>query len=211
MPDTVVLFGGSFDPVHRGHLQAADEAAQQLGVDKVCLLPCHIPPHKATLKAKPRQRAEMLELAVAEYPRLAIDTWELQQHKPSYTLETLKRYRRELGDSACVIFLMGWDSLQSLPSWYHWRELENLTHFAVWRRPGYCELSPQVLEWLSSREMAIDQIKQRSSGGVCFLQTTPNDVSSTHLRQVVDLDDPAALLIPPAVRRYIYEHKLYTQ
>jgi len=206
----LVVFGGSFDPVHKGHLQAADEAAQQLGAAKVFLLPCHIPPHKGPLMATPAQRLAMLTLAIADYPRLAIDPWELEQNKPSYTVDTLQRYRREYGDIISLIFLMGWDSLQTLPSWYHWQKLESLTHFAVWERPGYTELPPAVSQWLASRELRAEQLSQSACGGVSFIPTTANNISSTQLRNAI-LTGAEEAYIPSNVRHYINEQGLYSR
>ncbi len=206
MPEPIVLFGGSFDPVHYGHLRAVQEAAEQLGVEQVKLLPCHIPPHKESLKASVSQRLHMLQLAIAEQPNLSVDTWELEQPKASYTLNTLKRYRASYGDEISLIFLMGWDSLQSLPSWYHWQELAELSNFAVWRRPGYSELNHQVQAWLDTRLSEVADLKNQSSGHVCFLQTTPLDVSSSAVRNG---DAMNTELLPESVYRYIRECNLY--
>lgn len=202
----VVLFGGSFDPVHRGHLLAAEEARRQLGVDRIWLLPCHIPPHKARLKASPEQRLEMLQRALADYPNLAIDTWELEQRQPSYTLQTLQRYRQQVGPDTPLVFLMGWDSLQNLPSWYQWQKLEIFTHFAVWQRPGYSELPSEVAQWLASRQVRKDQLAETACGAVALLETTPVNISSTELRCSGD----GHTLLPEAVQTYINEHDLYS-
>ncbi len=206
MPDPIVLFGGSFDPVHYGHLHAVQEAAEFLGVEQVRLLPCHIPPHKESFKATTSQRLDMLQLATAELPNLSVDTWELEQPKASYTLSTLKRYRTRYGKHTSLIFLMGWDSLQNLPSWYHWQELAELSNFAVWQRPGYSQLNQQVNDWLEPRLTDVAELKNRSNGGVCFLQTTPVDVSSSAVRSGEAMN---AELLPESVYRYIRERNLY--
>jgi len=207
LPDEMsmaVLFGGSFDPVHYGHIQAAEEARQQLGVDRVWLLPCHIPPHKAALQATPQQRAEMLALALQNYPGLAVDTWELEQSEPSYTRQTLIRYRQLYGDTASLVFLMGWDSLQNLSTWHRWQELEALTNFAVWQRPGYNDLPEDITSWLRERQVSPSQLKYSRAGAVALLKTTPVDISSTVLRQ-----SGSTAHIPPAVQDYITTHRLY--
>ena len=207
-PATVVL-GGSFDPVHRGHLLAAEEAAQQLGVPSVCLLPCHIPPHKSSLKASPQQRLDMLHLAIADNPRLAVDPWELEQQQPSYTYHTLMRFRQERGPDASVIFLMGWDALQGIESWYRWQELLSLGHFAVWQRPGYSALPEPVNSWLVSRQATPQELLASACGKVALLETTPLAVSSSQLREVLSGETSAAEHIPSDVKAYIARNGLY--
>lgn len=213
MPDNgsspLVLFGGSFDPVHRGHLRAAAEAAEQLQ-GTVYLLPCHIPPHKALLHASAQQRQAMLELAIADYPQLAVDTWELRQPRPSYTVETLQRYRARLGEFTSLVFVMGWDAFQSLPSWYDWRRLTELANLAVWPRPGYETLSDEMSQWLQTRQCTLTALRERANGGVAFLNTTPVAVSSTELRRQLAAGGQAEHPdIPAAVWHYIHEHGLY--
>lgn len=206
--EPVVLFGGSFDPVHRGHLEAAREAAEQLSTRDIRLIPCHIPPHKDALKTKPSERVAMLELALADYPGFSIDRWELEQSKPSYTVDTLRRYREEIGAERGLVFLMGWDSLQTLPSWYDWQALAALTHFAVWRRPGYSALPKDVEHWLQGRRCSAEQLAAKPCGGVALLQTTPCDVSATQLR-ALSATGVSSPLLPEAVEQYIRQHKLY--
>lgn len=225
---TLVLFGGSFDPVHNGHLSAALDARAQLKAASVSLLPCHLPPHKATLQATGEQRLQMLRLAIAGTPELVVDPWELEQDSPSYTFATLTHYRQVYGPEACLIFLMGWDSLQTIMSWYRWQELERLANFAVWPRPGYSCLSGEVQAWVDQRQVAAGELQQYCAGKLAFLQTAPVAISSSAIRDGIAVgsaienaeldantsrgdDNNARLktLIPAAVWDYIKLNQLY--
>jgi nicotinate-nucleotide adenylyltransferase len=130
-----ICYGGTFDPVHNGHLAVARAARDAAGAD-VYLLPAADPPHKGPTHADARQRACMLELAVAGEPGLRVDRRELQRPGPSYTVETLRELRAELGDARPIAWLVGGDSLGQLQSWHRWRDLFGLAHLLVAQRPG---------------------------------------------------------------------------
>ncbi len=133
---TIGFFGGTFDPVHCGHLQMALAAKKHLKLDEVRLLPCHQPPHRAAPQLTSQQRLLLLNLAVQEVDGLSIDDRELRRDKLSWTVDTLKDCRKEFGDELSITLLMGVDAYNGLQQWYEWQQLLKLSHIVVMQRPG---------------------------------------------------------------------------
>ena len=131
----ICILGGTFDPVHFGHLRPALEVQEALEIPRVHLVPCRLPPHRDLPQASPQQRLELLQLAVAKEPALAIDTRELDRSGPSYMVDTLASLRAERGQQPLCLAL-GMDALLGLESWYHWRDIAELCHLVVMQRPG---------------------------------------------------------------------------
>ncbi len=129
------LFGGTFDPIHYGHLRPLWEVKEALKFDQLRLIPSFIPPHRGKPGASAKQRLEMLRLAVADVPDYEVDERELQRGGPSYTVETLQSLRNELGDQP-LCWVMGLDAFLGLASWYQWRRITELAHIVVTQRPG---------------------------------------------------------------------------
>ncbi len=132
----VACFGGTFDPVHNGHLQAAEEVRERADCLEVRLIPCHIPPHRMTPAAPAAARLAMLELALAGSPRLRVDARELQREGPSYTVDTLVSLREELGEGVALGWVLGADAVAGLDSWRDWQRLPELAHLLLLDRPG---------------------------------------------------------------------------
>lgn len=209
MTEVIALFGGTFDPVHMGHLYAVSDAAKHVALNNVRLLPCHIPPHKSGPKVSAAHRLAMLELVCQDWPLFSVDTRELNRNQPSYTVETLRQYRQE-SPAAALIFIIGMDSLKSLDTWYHWQELLKLCHILVCQR-GNCpaEFNPTIQTLL--REHQTDnpaRLKATTHGHILLAQTRAVRQSSTELRQTLAKGQQPNLL-PPAVLTYIQQHKLY--
>ena len=137
MRKKIGVFGGTFDPIHIGHLRMALELKEQLGLDEMRLLPCHQPPHRDAPQVSSAQRAEMLRIALHDCPELQLDERELRRDKPSYTYDTLMELRAELGDDVSLVLCMGADAFSGLPNWYCWQELIRLAHLVVIARPGW--------------------------------------------------------------------------
>jgi len=131
------IFGGTFDPIHIGHLRMALELKEQLGLDEMRLLPCHQPPHRDAPQVSSVQRVEMLRIALQDCPELQLDERELLRDKPSYTYDTLMELRAELGSEVSLVLCMGEDAFAGLPTWYRWQELIRLAHLVVIARPGW--------------------------------------------------------------------------
>ena len=199
------LLGGSFDPVHVGHLVLAEEAWQQLGLERVLLVPSHVPPHKIGLAmAAAADRLRMVELAVADHPVLEASAIELRRQGPSYSLDTVRGLLAEHPNEWDVHFLIGADTLPELPTWYHVAELAALCRFVVANRPG------QPLDRFEVLRPALSAEQVAAIRRGC-IEIPPMGVSSTEIRRRVREGLSIRTLVPEPVRRYILEHGLYTQ
>ena len=204
---TLGFFGGTFDPVHCGHLQMALAAKAHLKLDEVRLLPCHQPPHRATPQLTSQQRLLLLGLAVQEVDDLSIDTRELKRDKLSWTVDTLKHCRKEFGDELSITLLMGADSYSGLQNWHEWQQLPQLAHIGILQRPGYTLPEVGVLaHWLERSSAA--NIHQQPAGTVVALKQPPLPWSATKIReQLAQGLRPKGL--PESVFDYIVAHQLY--
>ncbi|WNO09502.1 nicotinate-nucleotide adenylyltransferase [Teredinibacter sp. KSP-S5-2] len=210
----IAILGGSFDPVHNGHLSLAADAVQQVDAQQLRFVPCHVPPHKESLWATNEQRVAMLHLALGEYNGIGhaeVDTRELEKTDVSYTVETLEQLRHELGQGQPLVFILGWDSFRALPNWYRWQELLSLTNIAVAGRPGIKQDQlPAEIERLQEKMVKPDQLHYSPCGYIAALETRPVDVSSTTIRTLLKKRDSRARdLMPKSVYGYIQEHQLY--
>ncbi len=211
---TIGLFGGTFDPVHMGHLRMALEFKEKLQFDEMHLLPCHLPPLKEAPARTSAQRLVMVELAIADYPQLQVDARELNRPKASYTLDTLQEIRAEQGDDVSLCWCVGMDSLNTINLWYHWRELLDYAHLVVAARPGWTlPIEGEVAEWLKSHRLSADKLSLQPQGGVVIETLSLVDVSSTALREALasseQLTDGLSEQLPTAVYDYIEQHGLY--
>jgi len=207
---TLGLFGGTFDPVHNGHLRMALELKQRLALDEMRLLPCHQPPHRDRPLRSSEDRAAMVELAVADCDALSCDQRELQLDQPSYTIETLTQLRREVGAQVSLCWCVGMDSLVNLASWHRWQELLEVAHLVVTARPGW-QLPQQgeVAQWLQRHQSTPQQLAQASAGAVVVCEMSQLDISATDIRQMIAVGHSAQFLMPEVVWSYIQESDLY--
>jgi len=205
------LFGGTFDPVHHGHLRVALEACEGLGLDLLRLLPCRQPPHRGTPGASATARRAMLELAVAAEPRLVVDARELDRPGPSYTVDTLAGLRTEIGPERPVALLVGADAFAGLPSWHRWRELVTLAHLVVLERPGHRSALPAELEMLvAERRLAGPAgLREAAAGGVLFWPVIQLEISASAVRAAVAAGRSTRYLVPESVLDYMTRHALY--
>ena len=215
-PSPIALLGGTFDPVHYGHLRLADDVRRALGLSEVRLLPARDPPHRAEPAASAADRLAMLRLAVAEFPGLVVDERELHRPGKSYTVLTLTDLRREFPD-APLLLLLGADAFRGLPSWHRWQELFELAHLVVVARPGLSlEASlpaPLLPIW---RERLTDDrraLLAKPAGSILVEAVSPQAISATTIRQALaqggSADERLRGLLPPAVLAYIDLHHLY--
>lgn len=211
-----VCYGGTFDPVHNGHLAIARAARDALAAE-VALLPAHDPPHKGPTRADARQRARMLELAIEGEAGLFVDTRELRRSGPSYTFDTLRELRAELGQTAPLAWLVGADSLLQLDTWHQWRGLFDLAHIVAVQRPGaevdarrLREAAPDVLGEIAGRWLPPQALAETAGGGFALLPLRElRPESSTELRRRIVDGDGWQDWVPPAVAAYITRHGLY--
>ena len=216
------LLGGSFDPVHEGHLRIAAEVRRRLGLQRALLMPAARPPHKLRAELSPAHHREaMLRLAIRGREGLEISTIELETGGVCYTIDTLRRLRD--GEVACqAVFIMGMDSLQQITTWWKWRELIDEFDLAVIERaedgaPPDRELHPEVVARLvtlaapPSEEPPLARLRVGRGGRVFRLSIPPIPISSSAIRARVRAGSDLGGLVPPAVARYIHRSGLYRQ
>jgi len=215
-PVPVALLGGTFDPVHFGHLRFADAVRRALGLTEVRLVPARDPPHRDSPKASAADRLAMLKLAVTEFPGLVVDDRELHREGKSYTVDTLTTLRREFPERP-LLLLLGADAFRGVPTWHRWRELFDLAHVVVVERPGIdleADLPPPLRAILRNRLVTDPKSLFSRPAGAIFLQPiAPLDISATEIRERLAGGGGAAemnrSLLPPAVLAYIDLHHLY--
>jgi nicotinate-nucleotide adenylyltransferase len=209
------IMGGTFDPVHFGHLRLADEAAEILGLECVRWIPAGHPSHRNAPMASAVHRLEMVKLAIARHPIFELDDAEIRQQRPSYTVETLERLRRELGAARPIVLLLGTDSFRNLTTWERWRNLFELAHIFVGLRPGHSltpgGMPPALAAQWRKRPGTPEEILARPSGRVVIYATTALDISASAIRAHFAQGLSPRYLLPTAVLDYIREHRIYTE
>jgi len=214
----IALLGGSYDPVHVGHVALGAHFMNLLGADQLRVIPAGLPWQKTgQLQASPQQRAEMAALAFAGQPfQAVVDTQEIDraaQGQPTYSIETLRALRGELGDAVSLAFLMGADQLQKLNTWRDWRQLFDLAHLCVAARPGYrlqgSGVPDEVAAEFSRRAGSLADIRSTPHGLAYLAPDLAVDISATQIRAALQRGQAASSLIPPLVLDYIEQHNLY--
>lgn len=206
-----LLYGGTFDPVHAGHLAVARAARAALGAD-VVFLPAADPPHRPAPGASALQRARMLDLAIIGEPRFRVDRRELERNGPSYTVETLRELRAESGPAPPLAWLVGADAFRGLPTWHDWADLLRLAHFVVAVRPGHdLEALPPALETACAGRWVEDpaELAARPAGALFRLSMSLHPASATELRQRLRDGQGDGGWLAPAVKDYIAVRGLY--
>ena len=207
-----VLWGGTFDPIHQGHVSSAIEVSQYLGVKPLQLLPNSQPAHRHRPVANAEQRVEMLSLAIAGHDELAMDTREIERQGLSYSILTLAEVRQEIGPMMPLIWCMGLDAFSGLQQWYRWQELLDYGHLLVLTRPETIwPQDPELLTWYTAHK--VDDAKHLLAsplGQVAHLKLGQYPVSATQIRQQLRLGyQPSASELAPAVAKYIASQSLY--
>lgn len=209
-----VLYGGTFDPVHNGHLAVARHARDALEAE-VALMPAADPPHKGPTHADARQRAEMLTLALGDEPGLSVDLRELRRDGPSYTIDTLRELREEIGRDAPLALLVGADSFLALPTWRSWQALFDYAHFVVAERPGNgiaADLPEQLARAAIGRWAAsLGELRSDAAGKILLLEQPLQPESASDIRRRIAAGEPWRDQVPPAVAGYIDDRGLYGQ
>lgn len=210
MNKRIGLLGGTFDPIHFGHLRGALEATECLRLDELRLVPNARPPHRDQPGATPEQRLAMVRLAVDNGSDLRVDDRELKRDRLSYSVETLESLRSELGDTVTLFMIIGWDAFGGLPGWHRWEELLELSNLVVLQRPDYDPELPEVLkDLLAARSVSDPASANASAGQIICLSQTPLAISATHIRELVAANRSPRFLLPDAVLEYIETHGLY--
>jgi nicotinate-nucleotide adenylyltransferase len=216
MPAPIGVLGGSFDPIHVGHLQLARDALRQLRLAEVRFVPAGQPwqKHVATDAA---QRAHMVELAIRGESGFALDLHEIERGGPTYTIDTLRALRATLGADAPLVLIIGGDQMQRLDTWHEWQHLLDCAHLAVARRnDAVLTLSWPLQEFFNSHWARADAVAARPAGSVVEIDMTPVDASATEIRALLAApksparDARLAAIVPAAVLDYIHAHSLYS-
>jgi len=204
------ILGGTFDPVHYGHLRPALEVQQALGLDEVRLVPCHVPPHRPQPLASPQQRLAMLQAAIARHPVFSVDERELQRPGPSYTLDTLVSMRAGLTGTGLVL-LVGMDAFRGLATWHRWRELLDHCHMVVMTRPGaVLPERGELADFIGlHRTQDAARLLTRATGRLLFLTVSQLEISATGIRTQLAAGQDASFLLPDSVLDIIREEGLY--
>jgi len=211
------VFGGTFDPVHYGHLRLAEEAREALDLRSVLWIPAGQPPLRQAPAATAAQRLAMLRLALAGNAAFELDDTEAREPAPSYSITTLERLRLAQGAEQPLVLLLGVDAFLGLPNWHRWRELLTFAHIAVATRPGYaldvCN-SHQLAEPLASELHArlrqrTDDLKTAAAGYIVSFEMTPLAISATLIRERLSRGASVRYLLPDTVLDYIALNSLY--
>lgn len=206
------ILGGTFDPIHHGHLRLAVEVAERLGLDRVHLTPSADPPHRSRVFAPAALRLEMVEAAVSACPLLVADGCELARSGPSFTVDTLAEFRRRYPDAA-LAFVMGADAFAELPRWHRFEMLTELAHLVVVNRPGVAVTPhPEIDAFAHSKwqpEVAI--LRNEPSGGIHAIQMPVLDIASSDIRARRAAGRHVDFLTPTSVVDLIRAHGLYLE
>ena len=212
------VLGGTFDPIHYGHLRLAEEIAGTLKLDQVRFVPSGTPPHRAAPGVPGEHRLAMVELAAAGNPRFHVDGREVRRAGPAYTFDTLAELRAEAGGTRPLALLVGADAFLEFATWHRWHEIFGLAHIVVAHRPGYPverwdERMPQPL----AREYSSRLVQQplavhlSPAGGIAVVPFTALDISATAVRDRLRAGASPRYLLPDVVLDYIQLHRLYSQ
>jgi nicotinate-nucleotide adenylyltransferase len=200
--------GGTFDPIHYGHLRPAQAAMHTLSLDSLRVIPALLPPLRAAPIATPAQRLDMVRLACAEFPGFIPDDRELRRDGPSYTVDTLTSLRAELGNEVSLCWLVGADAFAAIDRWRDAKHLFDLAHFIVLARPGSVPLAPP--DWLrASVTTDATAIRARPHGAVLSVAEAQQDISASMIRARLAHGESVTGLLPEAVSRYLHAHHLY--
>ena len=210
------ILGGTFDPIHFGHLRLAEEMLELAGLEQIRFIPTGTPPHRDSPQVSAQQRSVMVRLAIADQPAFVLDEREVRRDRLCYTVDTLSELRAELGATQPLCLLMGGDAFLQLHTWHEWEQLFGLAHIVVGYRPGYTlderiEVAPEALrKHYRERLCTVESMAQRPCGGVAELAIPKLEISATDIRRRVAEGRTIRYLLPDAVENYIHQHQLYS-
>ncbi len=207
------LLGGSFDPIHFGHIKPCIELAEKFQLSSVKLIPCKVSPFKSATFASAQHRWNMISIITANSDLFEADAIELERDTPSYTYETLKEISQGVSASTQLFWLMGEDALHGLPDWYQAEKIMQLCHVLVMRRPGLdSDADENAMQWLSDYIVEdVTQLEKTDAGCIYITDTEMFDISSTQIRATLQSGKQPRYLLPGAVWNYIKRNQLYQQ
>lgn len=204
----IALFGGTFDPIHKGHIACAKHVTQWLGLTQVSLIPSHIPPHKSSTTVRALDRLAMVKLAIKDDPFFSVDDREILKKATSYTVETLEELRTEKAQQK-IYFIIGMDSLIHFSNWHRWQDILKFCHIVVSTRPGY-DISAVPEALMPYIESELSEIANHTFGKILIAPPCLHDISSTEIRHLLASKKIADERLPQAVAEYIKINSLYT-
>jgi nicotinate-nucleotide adenylyltransferase len=214
------IFGGTFDPVHVGHLQIAEQIRDAAGLNAVYFIPAGEPRLRSAPVASARDRSAMVSAAIKSNPGFLLDECEITRRDTSYTIDTLRELKQRLGEHTTLCFIIGADAFQKLAGWRDWEELFRLCHFIIADRPGHHlatpgnrMLSDKILEAACAERwvLAADDLRKAPDGLIFVAPATLTDISSTTIRARIDAGKSIRYLVPDTTLDYINNHQLYTK
>ena len=209
----IAILGGTFNPIHNGHLHLANQLQAKLNFESVRFMPAAIPALKDATSVTGTQRAEMVDIAISEYPDFTVDTRELSRSGTSYTIDTLTLLREELGKEVSLCWLMGSDAFAHLNAWHRWQELLNYAHLVVVKRPHSDDLSDlnNDIQMLRNQHetYSVEDLRQQPCGRILVQEIAALDISSSMIRDKLKKHEDVSKLLPREVLHYIQQHHLY--
>jgi nicotinate-nucleotide adenylyltransferase len=211
----VGLFGGTFNPVHWGHLKTADEIRRIFDLTRVIFIPTNISPHKESEEVVPaHHRLKMLDLVVEDNPYFFASDVELKRHDRSYSIETITYFTETLGKELALFFILGMDAFLEINTWKNYQELFSLCNFIVMTRPGYevkgiHNVIPSQLMKDFTYRPAEKRFIHRSQLSIYFTEVTPIDISSHSIRTLMKNNLSINTMLPEKVKHYVEEHQFY--
>ena len=211
----VGILGGTFDPIHYGHLRLAEEMLELANLSHIRFVPAGTPPHRDSPQVSARHRSAMVRLAIADQPAFVLDDREVERTTPCYTVDTLRELRAELGEAQPLCLLMGGDAFLQLHTWNEWERLFELAHIVVGYRPGFTleerihTATPELQSHYQQRLCAAEVLSQKPAGGIAELAIPKLEISATLIRSRVAENRSIRYLLPNAVAGYIHQHQLY--
>lgn len=202
--------GGTFDPIHNGHIRMAIESCDALGLSTLTLVPAADPPHRAAPDVNAVRRLAMVNESVKGIPQLEVDDRELRRSGKSYSFDTACEFRAELGSNASLTMIMGADAFLGFTSWYRWQEFLEVLNILVLARPGWSwPEQGELATWVSLYRVSVHDLMSQPSGGVAFLSTRLLDISASDIRERLQAGLSIDGLVPDVVRHYVAQQKLY--
>lgn len=210
------ILGGTFDPIHYGHLRLAEEMLGLAGLKQIRFIPTGMPPHRDMPQVTPQHRSAMVQLAIAGQPAFVLDDREVNRANKCYTVNTLRELREEMGEVQPLCLLMGGDAFLHLHTWYKWEQLFKLAHIVVGYRPGFTleerihTAVPALQQQYQQRLSAVVELSQQPAGRIVELAIPKLEISATLIRNRVSANHSIRYLLPNEVAAYINQHHLYT-
>lgn len=209
------ILGGTFDPIHYGHLRLAEEMLELAGLQQISFIPAGNPPHRDTPQVTARDRSAMVQLAIADQPGFVLDEREVKRTEQCFTVHTLRELRAELGEQQPLCLLMGGDAFLQLHTWHEWEEILDLAHIVVGYRPGFTleerihSATPELRKHYQTRLCDVSHLSCHAAGGIAELAIPKLEISATLIRSRVAEKRTIRYLLPATVADYIYQHHLY--